>query len=143
VEVLTTTVDDATPEVIGGLTETLLAQGALDVVIIPALMKKGRPGFRIEVLAHPEHAATLAGCLFAETPTIGVRQRREKRWVLNRRSGRIQLPWGPVSVKIVDLPDGSSRRTPEFEDCRRISREHGIPLIEVMRFAAESEVAVD
>ncbi len=143
VDVLTTTLDDMTPELTGAISELLMTSGALDVTLTPVQMKKGRPGIRIEILCPPDRAESIAFLLFRETPTIGIRRRREERWILARTAGTVRLHGGAVAVKVVTLPDGTRRLKPEFEDCRRISRETGIPLLEIMRQAGESELSAE
>src|SRR5262249_52715771 len=73
VHVLTCEVDDMSPEYLAAAAETLRAAGALDVVLQPVVMKKGRAGTRIEVLASPPNAATLESAILRETTSIGLR----------------------------------------------------------------------
>ena len=137
VAVLTTNIDDVTPEVLAAAADALLEAGALDVTVTPALMKKGRSGFQLEVLAPVDQQNALAELILRSTPAIGLRVRRESRLKLPRHIVPVQTPWGTVRVKIATLPGGTTKRKAEFEDCRKISTERGIALSEVIR-AAES-----
>ena len=140
---LETNVDDVTGEVLGGLLEILMEEGALDVTIVPALMKKGRPASLIQVLAKKEEAERLARIVMKETGSLGVRvfpslhrfvARREEREVGFEIEGR------PFRVRLkVSLIDGEILRIKaEHDDCRRIARESGLPLREVARRAEEA-----
>jgi uncharacterized protein (TIGR00299 family) protein len=127
-----TTVDDCNPQLFDHLRERLFARGALDVYLIPVIMKQGRPATQITLLAAPRHAADLITLLFEETPTIGVRLREIRRWVLPRRFDRMQTPDGPVRVKLVRTPRGLEAR-PEYRDGRAIAERTGEPLRTVLR----------
>lgn len=130
--VIETNLDDWSPETYPFLCERLFARGALDVALIPIQMKKGRPGFTIQVITSPVHAYDLRQTLLCETSAIGVRFRREERHTLPRRLGVIPTSFGDVKVKQIDMPVGR-RITPEYEDCRRIALEVGVPIAEVYR----------
>jgi uncharacterized protein (DUF111 family) len=83
------------------------------------LLKKGRPGHRIVVIARPENSGDLAEALFRETSTLGVRMRTEERFELPRGLVAVSTRFGEIRLKVASLPDGSTRAHPEFEDCRR------------------------
>jgi len=127
-----TTVDDCNPQLFDHLRERLFARGALDVYLTPVIMKQGRPATQITLLAQPRHAADLIPLLFEETPTLGVRLREIRRWVLPRRLDRMQTPDGPVRVKLVRTPRGLEAR-PEYRDSRAIAERTGEPLRAVLR----------
>ena len=131
VVVLETTVDDMTPEWLAPLPERLLAIGALDCTLEPVLLKKGRPGHRIVVIARPEKSGDLAEALFRETSTLGVRIRTEERLELPRGLVAVSTRFGAIRVKVARLPDGSTRAHPEFEDCRRAAEAAGATAAEV------------
>ncbi len=133
--VLSTNVDDMPGEWFGPLFERLHAAGALDVWFTPVQMKKGRPGVVITVLAEPEHAPALRDVLLRETTTLGVREQLVTRWCLPREIRTVETPWGPVRVKVARLPDGQIRAKPEFADCERLAREHGLPVWRVVQAA--------
>jgi uncharacterized protein (TIGR00299 family) protein len=135
IAVLEANLDDLNPQVLGYAIERLLAEGALDVFSIPVQMKKNRPGALLTVLAKPEDADRLIKIVFAETSTLGVRRRDERRRVLERRWETVQTSWGPVRIKIANLNGTVSNYAPEFEDCRRIASEHHVPLKTVMHEA--------
>jgi uncharacterized protein (DUF111 family) len=138
-------VDDMEPEYLAGAAETLRAAGALDVVLFPSLMKKGRPGARIEVLARGGDAEALERTLFSETTTIGVRRMRVQRHALSRETRSVDVRGHAVRMKIVALPDGARRVKPEYEDVARLAEVTGITLREAVTAAREAaeRVAAD
>lgn len=137
IEVIETNIDDYAPEGFPFLYEKLFDQGALDVLLIPVHMKKGRPGFLLQVLCDPVNGPAVKQTILSETTAIGLRFRREHRQILPRRYGSVVTRWGRVEVKEVATPVGPALY-PEYEDCRRLAVEHGIPLKNV--YAAVSQV---
>ncbi len=135
VMVLEANIDDLNPQLFGYVAEQAMAAGALDVFATPVQMKKNRPGTLITLLAKPEDAKRLAKLVFRETTTIGIRTRREQRYVLPRRHEAVQTQWGEVRMKIAQINGSVSNYAPEYEDCRRIAEQHGVPLKAVMQDA--------
>ncbi len=132
VEVMETHLDDWNPEVWPHVAERLMAAGALDVSLVPMQMKKGRPGFLLRVISDPAHTIGLREIVFTETSAIGLRFHRMQRMTLPRREVRVETPWGSVRAKRIDTPAGPVV-TPEYEDCRQLARQHGIPLARIYR----------
>jgi uncharacterized protein (TIGR00299 family) protein len=137
VAVLEANLDDLNPQVFGYLMDRLLEQGALDVFTVPVQMKKNRPGTLLTVLCAPADADRLTKIIFAETTTLGVRRREEQREVLARRFVSVETQWGTVNVKVANLNGTVANYAPEYEDCRRIAAEHGLPLKSVMQAAVQ------
>ncbi len=133
VTVLETTIDDLSPQVMGYVTERLLASGALDVFIVPAQMKKNRPGSLLTVLCDEQAASTLREVIFRETSTIGIRTRRERRDCLERVTISVSTQWGLVRLKESRLNGTVTNFSPEYEDCRRIAQANGVPLKRVQQ----------
>ncbi len=135
VSVLEANIDDLNPQVFGYVMDKLLEAGALDVFGTPVQMKKNRPGMLLTVLTRTEDAQRIAKIVFAETTTLGIRMREERRAVLIRRSEVVRTPWGEVRMKIGNLNGTVTNYAPEYEDCRRIASVHGVPLKSVMQEA--------
>ena len=135
VSVIEANLDDLNPQVFGYVMDRLFAEGALDVFGTPVQMKKGRPGMVLTVLARPEQASQMTKIIFSETTTLGVRMREERRQVLQRRSTSVQTQWGEVRMKVANLNGTVTNYAPEYEDCRRIAEEKGVPLKSVMQEA--------
>ncbi len=135
VAVLETALDDESPQYVAALVPRLLAAGALDAMVAPVTMKKGRPGLWLVVIAPPERVESLAAQLLRESTTLGVRVRREERFEAERRITEVATPHGTVTLKVARLPDGTERAVPEFESLRRIADGAGRPLREVAEAA--------
>jgi len=131
VVILESNLDDTNPEWLGFLMERLFEAGALDVVFLPGHMKKNRPAVLVHVMGKPQHKDRLMGILFSESTTLGVRFHYTQRRILQRTSAEVESPWGRMKVKRVIRQDGSSQLLPEFEECRRIAKEKGIPLRDI------------
>jgi uncharacterized protein (TIGR00299 family) protein len=131
--VMEANIDDLNPQLFGYVAEQALAAGALDVFATPVQMKKSRPGTLLTLLAKPEDAERIAKIVFRETTTIGIRTRREQRYVLPRRHEAVQTQWGEVRMKIAQINGSVSNYAPEYEDCRRIAEQHQVPLKHVMQ----------
>jgi uncharacterized protein (TIGR00299 family) protein len=135
---LSADIDDMTPEYLAGVADTLRAAGALDVVLVPVIMKKGRAGTRLEVLARPANAAALEDRLLGETTTIGVRRSRLERRALARDRRRVQVLGHEVTIKVVDLPGGRRRAKPEFDDVQRVALATGRSAADIFKLATEA-----
>ncbi len=134
-------IDDLNPQIYDHVVERLLATGARDVTLTPAIMKKGRPAITLAVIAEAARREEIARVMFAETSTIGLRFHPVSRLKLRREIREVETRWGRVRVKFSGS-DGTSNIAPEFDDCRRLALEHGVPLKTVMeeaRAAAASE----
>jgi uncharacterized protein (TIGR00299 family) protein len=138
VVVVETNLDDMAPNLIAALCEDLMSAGALDVSVTPALMKKGRPGHLVTVMSPPELAAKLTDHLIRHSTTLGVRMTRAERVIAGRRVIEVRTALGSAHVKVKEIGGKPVDLAPEYEDCRRISRETGIDLREVMRLVSEA-----
>ena len=138
VTLVETNLDDMAPNLIAALSEDLMAAGALDVAVVPALMKKGRPGHLVTVMAPPELVGSLTDHLLRRSTTLGVRIVNVDRVMAGRRVIEVATPIGSSRVKVKELDGHAVDLAPEYEDCRRISLERGMDLREVMRLVAEA-----
>lgn len=133
---LATDIDDMAAEYLAAVADLLRDANALDVVLVPILMKRGRPGTRIEVLARPADAAALERLLLTESSTIGVRRATVSRRALPRESIVVEVLGHAVAVKVVTLPDGARRAKPEYADVQRVAQQTGRPLRDIFRLAS-------
>ena len=122
------TIDDANPELYAHALEAAFAAGARDVWLVPAMMKKQRPGVVLHALAEPAARDAVAGAILRETTAIGLRFHAVQRVVLPRESITVETAYGPLRVKIAVAPDGTRNLAPEYEDCRRAAAEHRVAL---------------
>jgi len=138
ISVLEANLDDLSPQVFGYVMDRLFEEGALDCFGVPVLMKKNRPGTLLTVLCKPEDAANLTQIMFAETTTLGVRQREEKRETLARNWVLVSTQWGEVRMKVAHMNGTVTNYSPEYEDCRKIAGDHKVPLKTVMNEAMKA-----
>lgn len=133
VVLLSTDLDDLSPEYLEPLREALFASGALDVQVWATQMKKGRIGFRVEVTTAPAQADPVADALFRHSTTAGIRRQVAERVTLTRSEVEVTSADGsPVRVKVIEGPDGP-RVKPEYEDVAAVARRTGQPAHEVAR----------
>jgi uncharacterized protein (DUF111 family) len=132
VVVLETNLDDTTGETVAFVIERLLAAGALDALAAPVVMKKGRPGFVLTVLAPPERSLLLEEVILRETPALGVRRHFAERSKLRRDVKSVLTPYGEARVKVRWFSEDAFDVSAEFEDARRIALERSLPLTEVV-----------
>jgi pyridinium-3,5-bisthiocarboxylic acid mononucleotide nickel chelatase len=137
IAVLEANIDDMNPQIFAYVMERALEEGALDAFGIPVQMKKNRPGMLMTVLCRTEDAPKLTQLLFAETSTLGVRHREERREILERKLVTVNTPWGDVRFKVASRNGTVTNCAPEYEDCRRIAAEHHVPLKSVMQEAVQ------
>jgi pyridinium-3,5-bisthiocarboxylic acid mononucleotide nickel chelatase len=128
VTVLETALDDLSPQILAYVSETALAQGALDVMLTPVIMKKGRPGTLLTVLCNPSDSPALQQLILRETSTLGLRIRQDSRVCVDRHHAHVTTPYGDIRVKIGTLNGQECNIAPEFEDCRAAATNHNIPL---------------
>jgi hypothetical protein len=136
IAILETVIDDSTPQILGYVSELLLAAGAWDVFRATVQMKKGRTGVQLTVLCRPSLVPALRDLIFRETTTIGLHWRIENKESLARDFQSVTTPWGPVRIKIARWPSGLvANASPEYENCRRLAAEHNVPLKHVHQTA--------
>ncbi len=127
-----TNLDDCSGEVLGCAMEELFLAGALDVWYIPIFMKKNRPAYMLSVLVKEENLKAAEQVIFRETTAIGLRKQKMERTVLSREIQVRDLPEGQVRMKVCSIGD-ETYCYPEYEDLRKISRETGVPVKELLR----------
>lgn len=140
--VLEANIDDMTPEMAGYAMERLLEAGALDVTLTPTQMKKNRPGFTLSVLAAPEDRAALGSLMLAETSTMGIRESAARRRTLPRSWTTVSTPYGAVRVKSAAAGSAEDTFAPEYEDCRKLAKEHAVPFQRVWDHARSEYLRV-
>ena len=132
---ITCDVDDMSPEYLAAVTEHARAEGALDVVLLPTTMKKGRAGTRLEVLCRPEDAERFERMVLSETTSIGVRRCDVTRVALPRTERAVEVLGHPIRLKVVILPAGGTRAKPEFDDVQRAALATGRRPVDIYHLA--------
>jgi uncharacterized protein (TIGR00299 family) protein len=128
VTILETALDDLSPQVLSYVSEKALAEGALDVMLTPVIMKKGRPGTLLTVLCIPSDSPSLQQFILRETSTLGVRIHHEQRSCLDRAHTTVATPYGEIRIKVGSRNGEVFNAAPEFEDCRAAAAKHNISL---------------
>jgi uncharacterized protein (TIGR00299 family) protein len=140
---LETSIDDMNPQLYPYVSDALSAAGALEVMVLPAVMKKGRPGHLLRALAPPSLVAALCDVLTRETTTLGVRVYPVIRHAAGRRVVEVQTEYGPLPVKVASDASGVLTATPEFDACRSAAERHRVPLKRVLDAARRAAASVN
>ena len=135
VAVLETALDDLSPQILASVTEMALARGALDVMLTPVIMKKGRPGTLLTVLCNPSERYEMERLIVRETSTLGVRIRHDRRLCLDRSHTPVKTEYGEIRMKVGSLKGEELNAAPEFEDCRAAAGRHDVPVKNVQQAA--------
>jgi pyridinium-3,5-bisthiocarboxylic acid mononucleotide nickel chelatase len=130
-----TNLDDLSPQTYEYIMEQLFQVGAVDVVLVPVIMKKSRPGILLSCLATEDRTDAVVEVLFQETTTLGVRLHEVRRRVLTRRFVPVTTQGGVVRMKVAEVGAGWEKAAPEYEDCKAIAQRTGRPLKTVMEEA--------
>lgn len=133
---LETNIDSSTGEDLADCVSRLFSAGAIDVFQTQCLMKKGRLGVQLTVLAASSRASDLEAILFTHGGTIGIRRQVVQRHKLHRQSVTVETSIGPVIGKCVWLPEGKWRFAVEYERAAELAAAHRISVTEVRRLAA-------
>jgi pyridinium-3,5-bisthiocarboxylic acid mononucleotide nickel chelatase len=126
------TVDDLDPRIWPDLLDRLRAAGAADAWCTPALMRKGRPGQVLTVLAAEDRVDLLCRIVFEQTTTLGVRLSPVRRRSLRRDEVEVPLAGGTVHVKRGFLGDRVVTAQPEYDDLLALSAATGVPLADLL-----------
>jgi pyridinium-3,5-bisthiocarboxylic acid mononucleotide nickel chelatase len=129
--VLETNLDDCSPQLIATLLESLLLAGALDAWVVPATMKKGRPGHLLGALAEGHRLNALVELVLRESTTLGVRTHAVERTTLGRHHVTVETPHGPVRIKVGTLGKETLNAAPEYEDVRALAKAKGVSVKQV------------
>ncbi len=135
---LESNIDDMNPELYGHLMDLLYQGGALDVFFTPVQMKKNRPGVRISVLSEVHQKDGLIDTLMKESSTLGVRVNYPERFEAEREALDVETELGTARVKVAHYRGQTVNVSPEYESCRLLSRQSGVPLKEVYSIVLEA-----
>lgn len=128
IAVIEANIDDMNPEFYECVAERLFAHGALDVTLTPLFMKKNRPANTLTVLAPVQAVTTLASLILQETSTFGVRVHEVWRHKLDRFHRQVETRYGPIPVKCGVLEGRIVQAAPEYDACKRVALERGVPV---------------
>ena len=126
-----TNVDDMNPEFYDYIMDQLFSQGALDVFLTPIQMKKNRPAHMLSVVVYEQDLRGMLEVLFSESTTLGVRIREIKRLRLTQQNFIAETKYGKIKVKVGIFEGEIKNIAPEYEDCKKMAKQHQVPLKEV------------
>lgn len=138
-----TNIDDMNPQLFEPLMENLFEAGVLDVYLTPIVMKKGRPAQKISLLISPDLLDTARTILLKETTSLGIRVSPVKKYMLQRKMGKLETPWGPVRIKKAYMDGVLLRTALEYDDLKRLAESEGIPVLELEERLREMLPAAD
>jgi uncharacterized protein (DUF111 family) len=130
-----TNLDDLTPQAYEHVMDRLFSVGAVDVALIPVIMKRSRPGIIVSCLVARDRADAVMEVLLQETTALGVRVQELARQILPRRFVTVRVHRHLVRMKVAEVGAGWERAMPEYSDCKRIANRTGRPLKDVMESA--------
>ena len=123
-------IDDMTGEDLGYALDAIYESGAREAFFTPVQMKKNRPGVLLTVITTAADKDAVVKSIFANTTTIGIREKACNRFILDRKIETIDTPLGPVHVK-KSSGYGVQKSKVEFDDLSKIAKEKGLSLTEV------------
>lgn len=127
--------DDANPQLLARFVERGLKLGALDVFLTPVVMKKGRLGTKLTLLADAGKIDALVEAVFRETSSIGLRLFPVERRVLHRNTKRVKVLGENIGIKIAVLGGAEVNAQPEFSDCLAAAEKKKLPVKVITQMA--------
>jgi uncharacterized protein (TIGR00299 family) protein len=146
VAVIETNIDDMNPQMYDYLIKKILKMGAMDIFLTSVQMKKNRSGILLTIICQPQRVDEFSDFLLRETTTIGLRWRIDNRIKAHRTIQVIQTQHGAINFKVAKIGHRTINVAPEYEDCKRVALESGVPLKQVMEDARArgiSDLSVD
>ncbi len=135
IKVVETNIDDMNPQFYDHVMDRLFLAGALDVYFTPIQMKKNRPAVKITVIIEEKDLEKIEDILLKETTTLGLRIFSTSRKTLDRKVDEVETEWGRVRIKVGMINGKISNVAPEYDDCKTIANEHGLPIKEIYQNA--------
>ena len=126
-----TNIDDMNPEFYDYIMDKLFVQGALDVFLTPIQMKKNRPAHMLSIIVYKQNLKEMLEVLFSESTTLGVRLREIKRLRLDQQNFIAETKYGKIKIKVAMFKGEIKNIAPEYEDCKKMAKQHQVPLKEI------------
>ena len=117
-------IDDHSSEEIAFFIELMRQEGVLDISYKAINMKKNRIGFSITAIVPVEREMYFRQLWFQYTNTIGLRERRQGRWILPRREGECMTSFGIVKCKEITKPNGVKFIKPEHDELNNLQKKY-------------------
>jgi len=132
-------IDDMVPELYDSVMDELFEKGARDVYLTPIIMKKSRPAVKISIICEEADRPGLEEVLWLRTTTFGLRAQRISKAMLKRDFRKIKTKYGDVRIKAAYYKGKEIKSKPEYEDCKRLAREKGVSLKEILESLEKEE----
>lgn len=129
------TIDDLDPRLWPTILDRLVEAGADDAWLIPAVMRKGRPGHVLQLTARPELADKLRALIYRHTTTLGIRSWDIHRDALRRDFRTIELEGQAIRIKQGWHEGELVTSQPEYADVVAAAAALGLTELEVLRRA--------
>ncbi len=133
-----TNIDDMNPEFYDYIMDKLFVQGALDVFSTPIQMKKNRPAHMLSIIVYKQNLKEMLEVLFSESTTLGVRLREIKRLRLDQQNFIAETKYGKIKIKVAMFKGEIKNIAPEYEDCKKVAKQHQVPLKKVYEEAKKT-----
>jgi len=133
-----TNIDDMNPEFYDYIIDKLFSRGALDIFLIPIQMKKNRPAHILNIMVYEQNLKEVLEILFTESTTLGVRIREVKRLRLSQQNFIAETKYGKIRVKVGIFKGNIKNVAPEYEDCKKMAKQHKVPLKEIYEEAKKA-----
>jgi pyridinium-3,5-bisthiocarboxylic acid mononucleotide nickel chelatase len=131
---LSTNIDDSTPEIMGYILERLnTGKGVLDAWVQSIYMKKNRPAFKLNIICVSKEENNIVEMIFRETSTLGIRRETIDRYCLDREKQLLKIPYGEIEIKGAKLYGDIVNSSPEYESCKKLAKKTGKPLKDIYR----------
>jgi uncharacterized protein (TIGR00299 family) protein len=141
VAVLETNIDDMNPQFYDYVMEKLFELDVHEVFLTPILMKKNRPATLLTVICSSDKLPSVAEFLLKETTTLGLRWREEERAKASREIRTLRTKYGKIRFKVARWEGQVVNFSPEYEDCKKLALEKGIPIKDVFEEARKEAFA--
>ena len=125
-------VDDMTAEEVSFAVDRIFEAGAREVFTTSVQMKKGRSGLLITALVGGSHKMDVVTAIFRHTSTIGMREKKINRYVLDRTIETENTVYGEIRKK-VSSGYGVRKEKYEYDDLERIAKENGLSIKEIIK----------
>ena len=131
-------IDDQSSEEIAFFVEFMRQEGVLDISYKSINMKKNRLGFSLVAIVPTAREAFFRQLWFQYTNTLGLRERRQGRWILPRREGECVTSIGKVKCKEITKPNGEKVIKPEHDEVVNLQKKHHKSALEVRNIISNS-----
>ena len=92
----------------------------------------------LSIIVYEQNLRKMLAVLFSESTTLGVRLREIKRLRLAQQNFIAETKYGKIRAKVGIFKGKIKNISPEYEDCKKIAKQHHVPLKEVYEEAMKA-----